>query len=213
MRGLTTPHKRCDAKQPCTACVNGERGTECTYEPRQRFRPTGTHVFSVWNGSASSPPSVCTLTSQTSANGLSFSEPPTNPPSYITLSIASGSASPLPLSLVPYGRPSTPMVQLPQEPSPCVCDEMVPASSLDPSAVQRITGHVPRPIVSSFTILPSIHFRTIPRPLRVPLSPIPPEHVQVSWTSESDLDMTLYVCFRLLDFTGTWGLNLDILAA
>ena len=50
-------------------------------------------------------------------------------------------------------------------------------------------------------ILPSTHFQTIPRPLRVPLSLIPPEHMQVSSIAENDLDMTLCVFFRLWDFT------------
>ena len=46
---------------------------------------------------------------------------------------------------------------------------------------------------SSLTIFPSIHFRTIPRPLWVPSSSIPPEYVQVSCTAGGDLDMTLCV--------------------
>ena len=53
----------------------------------------------------------------------------------------------------------------------------------------------PRSTASSFTILPSVHFQTVPHPLPLPLSDIPPERLQVSWVSGNDLDMTLYVVF------------------
>ena len=65
--------------------------------------------------------------------------------------------------------------------------------------------------VSSFTVLPSVLFRTIPRPLPVPLSLVPPEHIQISPVAGGDLDMTLYVVFFLsfwfLDFRRVVGLN------
>ena len=50
----------------------------------------------------------------------------------------------------------------------------------------------PSPTVSPFT---SIHFRTMPWPLQIPLSLIPPEYVEISPVARNDLDMTLYVLF------------------
>ena len=43
------------------------------------------------------------------------------------------------------------------------------------------------------------HFRTIPRRLRIMLSLVPPERLQVSYVSGSNIDITQYVFFRLLN--------------
>jgi hypothetical protein len=80
--------------------------------------------------------------------------------------------------------------------SSCYLEKVDQVPLSDVSVVQKIldvTGWSPRSTGSSFTILPSVHFRDIPRPLHIPSSFIPPERIQVSWVSESDRDMTLYV--------------------
>ena len=194
--GLTSPHQKCDGKRPCTACVIGEDGTRCTYEPRQRSSRISTNALSVSRDSASGPQRVCSLPSETAADGFSFSEPPTHLSSNIPLltwSNSSNSASSLSPSppLVPYERPLAP--------SSRGLGKTEPGLSLDVSVVQNI--HItaecaPRSTAAYFTVLPSIHFQIIPRPLRVPLSLIPPERVQISPIAECDLDMTLYVLPR-----------------
>jgi hypothetical protein len=90
----------------------------------------------------------------------------------------------------PHERPSTPPERLE---SPHVLDEAALVLSPSTSAVEKAHGvtECPPPLItSSLTILPSIHFQRIPRPLPLPLSVIPPERKQVSWVSENDLDMT-----------------------
>ena len=173
-RRLTSPHQRCDAKRPCTMCVKGDKADKCVYE-RQQPRPI---------------PTI-----QTSAKG--FSWPPIGPHQtlLVTWSDLSESASPPP-SLTPYERPSSPTARFPWELSPRIYNQIGPRPSSDVSVVQSTCGtveRVPRLPGSSFTILPSIHFQTIPRPLRIPLSFVPPEHMQVSSVTESELDMTLCV--------------------
>ena len=183
-RGLIPPHQKCDAKQPCTTCVNRNEGAECTYEPRPR-RPR------------------LAATLQTSVD--TFSGPPTGTPSEVLiLSSSRESTSLLSPSLPSCEQPSTSTPELPWELSPRIYNEVVVCPSSNVSAVQEIHGAtecVPPLTGSSFTILPSVHFRTIPRPLRVPLSFLPPEHVQVSSIARNDLDMTLCVFIWLIKST------------
>ena len=170
-RGDPSYHQKCDAKRPCTTCVKKGSGDRCTYELRQLSHPTSS------NFGLLSAPSPSLLTSPNSS-----------------------SISP---SFAPCKRSSKPTARLQWEFSPHVHNEIVPSPSLNVSVVQKIhciTDCVPRLIASSFTILPSIHFRTIPRPLRIPLSPIPLKHIQVSSVSENDLDTILCVFFRLQNF-------------
>jgi len=168
---LTSPHQRCDGSRPCTTCVDGKRGDECTYEPWQPPRRTHTEVLSVSHNSTSVPPSTRTSPPQASANRRSFPEslicPPSDDP-LLTWSNASELASNLPMPLSHCERPLVPATRYPS----------------------RLT---PRLTITSLPVLPSDRFRTIPRPLRVPLLLIPPEHVQVSSTAKSDLDMILYI--------------------
>ena len=173
-RRLTSSHQRCDAKRPCTTCVNGDKADECIYgRQRSRLIPT----------------------IQTSAKG--FSWPPIGPlPTLLLTWPDSSESASLPSSLAPCERPSPPTARPPWELSPRIYNQIGPRPSSDVSVVQStcgITERVPRLTGSSFTILPSIHFHTIPRPLRIPLSLVPPEYTQVSSVTESELDMTLCV--------------------
>lgn len=195
-RGLTQPHQKCDAKQPCTACANSNRGAACTYDLRQQSRP----------------PNVRSSSPKTSANALS--KPSTSLPSGlppITWSDSSGSAPSLFSSPLPRERPLTLTVRSPWDFSPHIYDETLLGPSSDVLAIHEEPGatkRIPHPTVSSFAILPSIHFQTIPRPLRIPLSFISPEHTQVSGVARRDLDMTLYVVFTVSSvFTGSQGLK------
>ena len=54
--------------------------------------------------------------------------------------------------------------------------------------------HQPRPTaISTFSPLPSLRFLSVPRQLHTPLSFFGPEHLQVSDTSSSELDLSLCV--------------------
>ena len=168
-RGLTSPHQRCDGKRPCMACVKGGRDAGCTYEPGQPSRRTSNKLLSVSRNGSYCPPSTRTSPLQASTNGCSFLEFLTCPPSktpLLNLSNSGESASDVPM----------------------------PRSHGERALVRKTrysSELTPPPTVSSFTVLPSIHFRTIPRPSRVPLSLVPPEHVRISSTARSDLDMIL----------------------
>ena len=191
---LTLPHQKCDAKQPCTTCVNGDRDAGCTYEQRWRSPHTGANAFSVSHGNA-----------QTPASG--FPEPPilpSHPPHpWPNSSRSISSLSPF---LAPCERPSPPTARLPWELLPHVRNEIVRLGpSPGVSVVQEIHDameYAPRLDTSSFTILPSsfaihpsIRFQTIPWPLPVSLSLLPLEYAQVSDIAGGDVAMSLYVVF------------------
>ena len=205
-RELTSAHQRCDGKRPCTTCVDGERGAECTYEPRQRSHRASASALPVSRQTTSHPRNARTLPSEPPASGFSFSGPLTRPSLSVPLLTLSKSSSKSPSSLLPSTPPLSPY-EPPLAPSSRVCSEILPGPSPDLSVVGR-THDTTEFILSSFTILPSIHLQTIPRPLPVPLSLIPPERVQVSPNSGSDLDMTLYVLFRALNSHLTVGTKL-----
>ena len=123
--------------------------------------------------------------------------PPRPSPTDGTLPALSDSSEPSSsYSLSPDLRERSSMLskQLEWKPSPRGPDKVVPAPSSGASVAKKAPGaaeHPPRSTLSSFTIIPSIHFQTIPRPLHLPLSAISPEHVQVSCVSGDDLGMTL----------------------
>ena len=213
-RGFTLSHQKCDAKRPCKTCVHGDRSDGCVYESRWRPHPIGVSVFSISHDSKSGTISARTSPSQTSVDW--FSEPPTSPSLDLPLLTWSDSSESAPISpsIAPRERPSKPTTRLPWEPSPHIHNEvaLVPPSSV--SVVQDIhVERVPRRNGSSFTVLPSLHFQTIPRPLRVPLSFVPPEYVQVSSIAENDLDMAMCVLLRLSNFTRSWVLKRSMLGA
>ena len=149
------------------ACVNCKMPDGCVYEPWQRSRRAGAGGFRVSNDTAPHRLSVPTLTFKPLGIGFSLSGSLTHSSGIPLLTWLNSSESSLPPSLTPYERP--------QAPSPRVY-------------THGVTECVLRP-----TVLPSIQFRTIPRPLQVPLSLVPPERVQVSPIAGGDLDMTLCV--------------------
>ena len=214
--------------------MNGERGAGCTYEPRPRSRRANANALLFSRNTAPRPLSIRTLPSKPYTIGDLFSEE-TLPSSGTPLPAWSKSSESDLLLPEPLTRPSgatlltlsdpSESTPSPHPPPPLAPRERSLAPSfrargagmLGPSLVARdaydITKRVPRTNVSPFTVLPSIHFRTIPRPLQIPLSLIPPERVQISPIAGSDLDMTLCVLFRFLYFAGSWGLNNKMLDA
>lgn len=70
--------------------------------------------------------------------------------------------------------------------------------------------HQPRPTtISTFSLLPSLRFPSISRQLHTPLSFMDPEHLQISDTSLSELDLSLWV----FPFFGNTGTNYFLSAA
>ncbi|KAF9779637.1 hypothetical protein BJ322DRAFT_369970 [Thelephora terrestris] len=93
-------------------------------------------------------------------------------------------------------RSPTPSKRLKWIPSPHVLERTAPVLSSDTSVIEEAcetTECPPPPTMPSLTILPSIRFQAIPRPLPLPSSIIPAERLQVSWGPGNDLDMS----FRL----------------
>ena len=122
---LTSPDQKCDAQLPCTTCVNGDRGAECAYEPRQPPLPKlkGAHVLSVPRDNMCGPLSTRVSPFQTPTDGLSFHEPPpldlsvparfghNESASSLSLSVAPSSISVI-SSLLPPTIPPEPQVPL-----------------------------------------------------------------------------------------------------
>ena len=138
----------CDAKQPCTTCVNKNKGAACEYEgSRNRDnalskRPTPT------------PKGVLLVRSNSNASGSRLSSSPDF-----------------------RERPLAQPEQSRREPPPTTHGKLVPVPSSDASVAVRALGAMEyplHPIVSSFSILPSINFQSTTRPLQTPLSLIPP---------------------------------------
>lgn len=155
-------HKKCDAKQPCTTCVNKNRSASCKYE-----KPGPNDDV---------PPKSQTLPQ---GDALPASSNPSEPGSSQSLSLDSDK------------RSSVTLEQFERGPLPLVLNKAVLVPSSGASVAEKIldvTQCLPR-----FTVLPSINFRAIPRPLWMPLSFVHPEHVQVSFAAGSDMDMSLYV--------------------
>ena len=156
MRGFTSLHQRCDAMRPCTACANEGKASRCTYEPRQRPRPTAAF--------------------QTLANKLS------GPSGHFTTFDSSESNPSLPPSLTPCERPSLPTVRLPWKLSSPIDNQTGSGPSSDISVAHSIRGAtecVSHLIGPSFQIPSPIRCQTTPQPLQVPLSLTPPERMQV----------------------------------
>ncbi|KAF9779633.1 hypothetical protein BJ322DRAFT_370638 [Thelephora terrestris] len=91
-------------------------------------------------------------------------------------------------------RSSMPPEQLERGRSLLVLDKVVPVPLSDAPAGEKPPAASVCPARSTpspFTVLPSIHFQTIPRPFRTPLSVIPPECMQLSGVAENDLDLSI----------------------
>ena len=163
-RGSLFHPQKCDAKQPCTTCVDKDRVASCAYG---RLRSSGN----------TTPGPIRSPSRDITPLALSDSSEPSSSHSS---------------SLGLRERSLTPPEQPEREPSPHSLDEVVPvppSNALVVGKAPRPTDHHPHPTIFSFTVLPSIHFQTVPRPLHVPLSDIPPEYTQVSSIAGDDLGM------------------------
>ena len=188
-------------------------GAGCTYKLWQPSRRASTKTLPISRDSVF--PSIRALPLQTPPDEFPFSEcltrrSPNTP--LLTWSNSSESTSSLSPPPARCERPLTPTTQLPWGFISRPQGGIGLAPSSDALVAQKVydtTECDPPHTVSSFTVLPSVLFRTIPRPLPVPLSLVPPEHIQISPVAGGDLDMTLYVVvvFLLLEFRRVVGLN------
>lgn len=164
-------------------------GVGCTYVPRKQYRNSGTDVHP--SISHCDTTKASDLPSQTSILGPPSAESQIHPPSHIPLLTWPNHSEPVP-SLLQKPTAAHPR----QEPPLNALIEIVLGQPSDVSVVQKTHNtmeHAPLSTASSFAVLPSIHFRPIPLSLRVPLSLIPPERVQISPIAGGDLEMTLCV--------------------
>lgn len=144
--------------------------------------------------------------SRTPTNG--FPEPSTYPPPHLSLLTCSNPANPLPSPITCCLQAlSTPMARLPWAYHVYTMKwRWVPRRMLQSHGISTtLRICVPRLTIPSSKIFPSTHFQTIPRPLRIPLSLILPEHVPTASTAGSDLDMTLCVFLHFLGFRWVVG--------
>jgi hypothetical protein len=172
--------QRCDAKRPCTPCVESGMSEECVYgrDPvlqrvAQKSKPTDTLRSPHSHKSELSPSS----SSQWTSKDLS----PSNqslPPSDTSSSTSSYPNSTL--SRVSPREPNTPR-----------------EGSM--SGVVLFRKAVPKPRSRTLVVLPSISIHpfvwlpSIPRGLQLPLSFIDPEVLRISDATSSELNLSLYV--------------------
>ena len=188
--------QRCDAKRPCTPCVENGK-PECVYDQShllqrgaKKSRPTGT---------TRSPPSDY---SELSPCGSSFSQLTSEDLSIfnqtLVLSDTSGSSS---------SSSSTNSTPSPVSPRACRIPESRPTSEFGPrtpregsvSEVVLFGEAVPEPHNYTFaaaSFFPShsfVRFPPIFRGLQIPLSLLDPELLRVSDATPSEMNLSLYV--------------------
>ena len=183
--------QRCDARQPCTACIEVDGGLDCVYERErevQRMRdklPAGVQPFL---SSFKCEPEPCDpLSSQATDEGSCLSATDlVSPDANSLISSSVGSA----LSLVSLGSSRCLDSPAPQERSG-------PETQGVHSREDFLRLHQPEN-TPTFSFLSPLHLLSVPRPLDVSFPLMNPECFQISDTTSSELDLTLYI---LLSFT------------
>ena len=186
--------QRCDAKRPCTPCSKDEE-SDCVYERRRVKRRVREEPLAAAQTSPFSLESRSSLSRSPSRVDSEGSSPSSTSNSVFslpgrTLSDSSKSECRSSESDTPY-EPETP---IPQE-------KATPEMTLVP--FQGSTKPRQLATMSTFSIPSSLRFFSIPRPLRVSLSSLSPEHFQVSDTTSSELDMALCAFHFLGCYTQT----------
>ena len=182
--------QRCDAQQPCTACVQLDGGSECTYDQSRAMKrtreklPADAQPFLFSFKYAPNPRESSSSWAASEDTGL---------PAFDMSSPESGSSgSPSTCSTSPQVSPEKPPFVEPDTPG-----------SLDPPTPQQgspgmqlvpFGGDSPEPLHLEMTTLSSLPFLqspSIPRPLYMPFCPMNPEYFQISDTTSSELDLSL----------------------
>ena len=188
--------QRCDAKRPCTPCLENGR-LECVYEQghllqrvARNFRVTGTIRSPLSHESELSPcnSSFSRLTTWSSEDLSLFSQSLTPSSAGCPTSSSAGSTP----------SPVSPGEHLVLEPE--TIGEFGPRIPWEGSTSEIVLFReaIPRPrdhtfaVAPSFFIHPFVQPPSIPRGLQAPLSLLDPKFLQVSDTTTSELDLSLY---------------------
>lgn len=176
--------QRCDAKRPCTPCSK-DGGSDCVYEQSQIKKGTCKKSPTIARALPFSSKIERTLYRLPSlrVNGASLSAPdiaPSDAGSYMLSNLSNVPTTSSHLSdfdmldklepLAPRERVILEMELVPFQkyPKPCL-----PAT------------------IPTLSVLPSLRFLSIPRPLHTSLHLLGPEHFQISDTASSELDLAL----------------------
>lgn len=168
-----TMPQRCDAKRPCTTCLEANGAPECEYEiVDTQPRPFGHPQFLFWSGPGPSS-SRDVSTYGYCATGAVVPEFPTKVPvATITQSGPELEAFPPARALIDLPRRNT-------EPQPHTSNEVR-------------THNPPQITLPSFSVLSTLIFPRIPHEPHVTLSSLGAERFQLSDAALGELDMKLY---------------------
>ncbi|KAF9645907.1 hypothetical protein BDM02DRAFT_388919 [Thelephora ganbajun] len=166
--------RKCDAKRPCTTCVNANRVLECEYEiVGPAPRPSGSPKFLFWN-EPGPPGSNDVFTRGRWAIGAVLPEPPTNPVATIT-------------RFPPEAIPTTRMLV-----RSLVHNRLSPYISPrpPPHTFNTVRAHgLPPVTLPPFSVTSSLVFPRVPPKPHVVLSLLGTERLQLSDTALGDLNM------------------------
>jgi hypothetical protein len=187
--------QKCDAKRPCTACLENGR-SQCVYEerpPLQRVAKKARPIDTI-----RSPPSykdkfsLGSSLSRLTSEERSLFDQSLDPSDARGSTSSSTNSTP---SFVSPGKHPTPEIETAGEFGPRTPRE----GSMSEIVIFREAAPKPHDHAyaaeSSFSIHLSIRLPSIPRGPRVPPSLLGPELLQVSDTTSSELDLSLYAFF------------------
>lgn len=191
--------QKCDAKRPCTTCINcgGESG--CFYEelriPHHVIPPlpSAARVFPFSDGDVLGPPSDGQCSYRLLSKAERVTVPSENPGLRVGRPVRSGPDPKLYFS-------STDPVERDLSQLPSTSHTSRGSGSLVhggtrhdvQSGSQYPTDPLSPSTSSRLLVLPSLRLATIPRPLHTSLSFFPPENFQIAGETPGNLEMSLY---------------------
>jgi len=182
--------QRCDAKHPCTPCIDLGGGSECVYERNLETQRTWKKLPAAAQPfifSFESEPSPCDSSPWVISDNHSLPIPD-NAPSGANNSVFSSCPNSSNASQKQSSSPDSGVLDEFEPPVPQ--ERSNPGMQLVPFRGESPKPHQPA-TTSTFSFLPSLRFASIPRPFHTPLSILNPECFQVSDTTSSELDLSL----------------------
>ena len=180
--------QRCDAKHPCTPCIDG--GFDCVYEQS----PVTKHVREELSPVVQ--PFPFPFSSEPNPLGSPSSRINNKDASLSTSGVASSDIGRTVFSSTDTNLPRDPLEKSrsPEPDPPAPHEGSNSEMQLVHFREESPRPHQPRPTaIFTFSLLPSLRFPSIPRQLHTPLSFMGPENLQVSNTALSELDLSLCV--------------------
>jgi hypothetical protein len=201
--------QKCDAKRPCSTCVDTNKAEECIYDrPRivhhpqtRKILPATANALSLVFASETGPQSSSASSPKTlvTKEGDPTSRPESQPSSF-TPSGPSGST--IGVESASFELPAPPFEETPIAPD--FENPLPPRDPPDASSSELVLwGSTPKqhPYDSHSTLsfISSLRFPKIPPALHVPLSFLGEPNIQISHTTTGELELTLWVsCWLLL---------------